>query len=91
MGICLDRDEDCVTTGVSSFVKSYVNLRVVFGVGNEIGPGGCDEDDRSFKTEWITVGAMMIGTCLGLRLLKPASWAVADEGEVCAMEANCSD
>ena len=62
-------------TRVSFFAKSYVSLGVVFGVGSKIDSVDFSEAGKSLRTESMTFGGMIMGTCLGLRLLKPASLA----------------
>ncbi len=61
------------TSKASDFVKSYVSLGVARGVGSEIGSEYFSDVGNSFRTASITLGGMIMGTCLGLRLLKPAS------------------
>ncbi len=82
MGVYRGRDMGLVTTGVSSFVKSYVSLGVALGVGIATGSEYFADGGRSLKTESMMFGGMTIGTCLGLRLLKPASGGKATASEV---------
>lgn len=63
----------------SSFVKSKVSLGVASGAGSKIGSEYLSDAGKSFKTASMTLGGMMIGTCLGLRLLKPPSYEDALE------------
>lgn len=79
------------TTWVSFFVKSYVSLGVVFGVGRDIDSVDFSDAGRFFNTESMTSGGMMMGTCLGLRLLKPASLVSAKGSEVYVEGFECID
>ena len=76
IGICLGRSPGQIlgVSRCSSFVKSNVSLGIWRGGDSATDFEDFDDAGNSFKTESIISGDIMIGTCLGFRLLKPASF-----------------
>ena len=72
IGICRGLLYFAVTSG-SSLCKSYVSLGLVREIVCGYGVMGSFMVGLCFKTEPMTLGGMTIGTCRGLRLLKPGS------------------